>query len=72
MSTEEMKIEEDCGQHLSCYKKGKRFYDVPGSQYYDFNFIDNVVEGLISSLNFNYKKVTFLKFGNGFRKKNVS
>ena len=31
----------------------------PGSQYTDFNFIDNVVEGLISSLNFNYKKSNF-------------
>ena len=44
----------------------------PGSQYTDFNFIDNVVEGLISSLNFNYKKVTFLKFGKWVQEKNVS
>ena len=41
-------------------KKGKRFYDVSRiTVHTDFNFIDNVVEGLISSLNFNYKKSNF-------------
>ena len=50
-------------------KKEKDFMMSPGSQYTDFNFIDNVVEGLISSLNFNYKKVTFLKFGKWVQEK---
>ena len=40
-------------------KKEKDFMMSPGSQQTDFNFIDNVVEGLISSLNFNDKRSKF-------------
>ena len=40
-------------------KKNKDFMMSPATQQTDFNFIDDVVQGLIKSLNFNYKKKNF-------------
>lgn len=40
-------------------KNNKNFMMSPGTQQTDFNFIDDVIQGLIKSLNFNYKNKTF-------------